>query len=372
MLDFVVIGAGVYGTATAWWLAQAGASVCVVDERGVATRASGGPGRRGVRANGRDVRELALMPRAYEMWPNLHERLGSRPFYERTGQLLLAESSLDLERSRARHWMQNKRSIATQFLSADAVRELEPGISKSIRGALYCPNDGVADHAATTHAFATAAQAAGVEFNLACRIASIETHHGRASAVVTSGGDRIAAKRGIYVLTNSSVSALLKPWIELPVWNECLQVLISAPLDTPPFRYLTGHLSRVVSLKTQGEDSVMISGGWHGRWDENVAQGFAVDEAIADNVDEAIAVYPALRGMQVATADANHLESFCVDQIPIVDCVEGVDNLWYATGWCGHGWAIAPVVSELLAQWALERKPHALLRPFSRARFTQT
>ena len=71
MVDYLVIGAGVYGTATAWWLAKGGASVRVLDERDVATRASGGPGRRGVRANGRDVRELPLMRRAYEVWPNL-------------------------------------------------------------------------------------------------------------------------------------------------------------------------------------------------------------------------------------------------------------------------------------------------------------
>ena len=80
MAEFIVVGAGVYGAGIAWFLAQRGASVLVLDERDVATRASGGPGRRGVRANGRDVRELPLMERAYEVWPDLHQRLASSAY----------------------------------------------------------------------------------------------------------------------------------------------------------------------------------------------------------------------------------------------------------------------------------------------------
>ena len=65
MADFVIIGGGVYGVATAWHLARTGASVTVLERKTVASGASGGPGRRGVRANFRDRRELALMRAAY-------------------------------------------------------------------------------------------------------------------------------------------------------------------------------------------------------------------------------------------------------------------------------------------------------------------
>ena len=90
--DFIIIGAGVYGAATAWHLASHDTSVTVFEAGEIGSRASGGPGRRGVRANGRDVRELALMKRAYGIWPTLHERLEAPAFYEQCGHLLLAES----------------------------------------------------------------------------------------------------------------------------------------------------------------------------------------------------------------------------------------------------------------------------------------
>ncbi len=64
--DFVIVGGGIYGVATAWELARGGADVLVLEARDIASGASGGLGKRGVRANGRDIRELPLMRAAYD------------------------------------------------------------------------------------------------------------------------------------------------------------------------------------------------------------------------------------------------------------------------------------------------------------------
>ncbi len=311
MVDFLVVGAGVYGAATAWWLARGGATVRVLDERAIACRASGGPGRRGVRANGRDARELALMRRAYEDWPLLHEVLDAAPFYERTGHLLLAETESDVERLTAQAWLQRQHGIRSEVLDGSAARAQEPGLSRDVRAAVFCPDDGVAEHAATTRAYAAAAQRLGAEISVGVRVRAIEARGDRAIGVITSAGERIGAGHGVLVLTNSAVRGLVRPWQELPVWNVCLQVLISAPMAHRPFRCLTGHLSRTVSLKLQGEDRVMISGGWRARWDEAAEVGVSLPASVEGNVAEAVHVYPALAGMRIETVDAGHLESYC-------------------------------------------------------------
>jgi sarcosine oxidase, subunit beta len=367
--DFVIIGAGVYGAATAWHLARAGASVVVLDERDIATRASGGPGRRGVRANGRDLRELALMPEAYALWPSLAEELGAAEFYQRCGHLLLAETDIHASALQARAWMQRARGVATEFLSGDAAREREPGLSKAVRAALHCPDDGVADHSATTRAYARAAKSRGVEFRTFTKALSIDAANARARAVITTSGEEFVAGEAVLVLANSKVAALLSPWQTLPVWSECLQVLVSAPLEQVPFRHLTGHAGRTISLKTEGAERVMISGGWHGHWDPVTEDGVAIDSAIAGNLAEAIAVYPELEGLQIDLADASHLETFTPDAIPIIDQLQALPNVWFATGWCGHGWAIAPVVAEKLAAWVLHGSCAQELEPLRLARF---
>jgi sarcosine oxidase subunit beta len=368
LVDYVIIGAGVYGVATAWWLARGGASVRVLECGEVAGRASGGPGRRGVRANGRDVRELALMRVAYEIWPGLHQELGTAAFYERTGQLLLAETDRDCERARAQAWVQQQQGIDTEILDAGALREREPGLSPAVRLGLLCPLDGVADHGAVTRAYAAAAGRLGVAISTRTPVAAVEIGGGRAVAVRTAGGERIEARHGVFVLGNATVRDLLAPWLRLPVWNECLQVLISEPLDPVPLRHLTGHFGRTVALKPEGADRVMISGGWPGHWDAGAQAGSAIPGSVAGNMAEAAAVYPALSGVAVEVADANHLESFSVDGIPIIDTLPGIENLRYATGWCGHGWAIAPVVARELAQWASCGRRPALLQPFALSR----
>lgn len=64
--EIVIVDGGIYGIWTAWELAKRGKSVAVLESDSVASGASGGPGKRGIRANGRDPRELPLMAMAYD------------------------------------------------------------------------------------------------------------------------------------------------------------------------------------------------------------------------------------------------------------------------------------------------------------------
>ena len=106
-------------------------------------------------------------------------------------------------------------------------------------------------------------------------------------------------------------------------------------------------------LKREGHDRIMISGGWHGLWDPEANRGHTINAAIEGNVTEAIAIYPLLKDLRIEVSDANHLETFTPDKIPIIDRLRSVNNVWYATGWCGHGWAIAPVIAEDISKWMM-------------------
>ncbi len=160
-MDYVIVGGGIYGCATAWELARRGAEVVLLEAREIASGASGGPGKRGVRANGRDLRELPLMREAYRRWPTLHEELNATTGYEQLGHLQLIERDRDLAGASARAWMQNEQGIETRLVERDELQEMEPYLAETMTAALYCPQDGVADHTATTRAYAQAARRAG-------------------------------------------------------------------------------------------------------------------------------------------------------------------------------------------------------------------
>jgi sarcosine oxidase, subunit beta len=114
---------------------------------------------------------------------------------------------------------------------------------------------------------------------------------------------------------------------------------------------------------------VMISGGWHGRWDTQAGKGEIIPAQVAGNLAEAAAVYPGLASVRLAESDASRSESVCVDDIPIIDRLPGATNLIVGTGWSGHGFAISLAVAKLVADWATGSERPELLGPFAYDRF---
>lgn len=376
--DFVVIGGGVYGCGVAWELARRGARVVVLEARTVAAGASGGPGKRGVRACGRDPRELPLMRLAYDLWPTLADEIGVSTGYERTGLLHLYERQPDgldggWANAPARAWAQRQRGISTEVLDRDATHALEPEVCDAVSGALYCPNDGIADHTATTRGLAAAATRLGAEIREGTAAAGLRRVGDRVTAVVTAQDETIEVGEAALLLTNTHALGFVRDalGVTLPVWSMLPQVLLTEPLDPPPVAHLVGHERRTLAVKPLPGGQVMISGGWRGRWDSQTGQGEVIPAQVAGNLAEAAAVFPALASVRVAESDASRPESVCVDQIPIIDRLPGATNLLVGTGWSGHGFAISLAVAKLLADWATGSEQPALLRPFGYDRFLE-
>ena len=95
----------------------------------------------------------------------------------------------------ARQWLQQQHGIPTELLDRDGVLEMEPNVNANIVAALYCPNDGVADHTATTRGLAQAAMRAGAEVREQTRVTGLERDGNRITAVLTEQGERIGVNR---------------------------------------------------------------------------------------------------------------------------------------------------------------------------------
>ncbi|MEZ4415782.1 MAG: FAD-binding oxidoreductase [Gemmatimonadota bacterium] len=369
--QIVVVGGGIYGAATAWELARRGREVALLEGSTFASGASGGAGQRGVRANGRDLRELPLMRQAYTRWPHLEAELDAPTGYQRCGQLLLYERHHDIPAAQVRAAVQTGLGIPTSHLDAQAVHALEPGLAEGILGALHCPLDGVADHTATTLAYTWAAQREGAAAIEGARVTDVVLEGSRARAVQLEDGGRIEVGETLLLLANAGVAPLLEAvWgLVLPVWTVLPQAVFTEPVSPPPFRHLIGHAHRPLALKMTPAGEVMMSGGWRGRWNPERGAGETTPETVAGNVAQAVAVFPSLGGVRVASAWADRPETICIDGIPVIDRTPGTENVLFATGWTGHGWAIAPAVAPLLAEWAVSGTTPRALESFGLDRF---
>ena len=129
--DYVIVGGGIYGCTVAWELAKAGEDALLLEAKSIASGASGGLGERGVRASGRDLRELPLMRLAYDIWPDLHEQVAGVTGYRRLGHLLLIEREVDLAGAAAQVWMQNQQRHRISLAGCRAIaRAGAAGISE--------------------------------------------------------------------------------------------------------------------------------------------------------------------------------------------------------------------------------------------------
>ena len=373
--DYVIVGGGIYGCTVAWELAKAGEDALLLEAKSIASGASGGLGERGVRANGRDLRELPLMRLAYEIWPDLHEQIAGFTGYRRLGHLLLIEREVDLAGAAAQVWMQNQQGIESRLLDAGQLRQLEPLISENVIAAIYCPKDGVADHSATTRAMASAAHQSGARIIENAPVTGLTRRGGtvvRIRATINGEDTEIAVGKQVILLSNAHVAGFVLDnlGIDLPVWRMWPQVMALEASTPPPMTHLIGHAHRTLAIKPLPDGRVMVSGGWRGRWDESTGQGEPVAEQVEGNRLQAVAVYPALTNLAVDEVYTDRSEMISVDGIPIIDTLPGAQNMLVGVGWSGHGWAISPAVGRLMAQWVLSRERPEMLAAFRYGRFS--
>lgn len=374
MADYVIVGGGIYGCTVAWHLAKNGAEVHLLEAKTIASGASGGLGERGVRANGRDLRELPLMKMAYDQWTTLHDDIGGETGYRRLGHLLLIERDEDLKQAWAQVWMQNQQGIESALIDGDDLREMEPHLSENVKAAIWCPNDGVANHTQTTLSMSKAAESAGAIIQPNAPVSGMKHKNGVVSSITaTIDGEltEIPVGKQLIMLSNAHIAPFVTEHlgIRLPLWSMLPQVMALEPMEQMPMTHLIGHASRTLAIKPLPDNRVMISGGWHGEWDQLKGRGITIPEQVEGNRQEAIAVYPSLYDVPVDEAFADRTEMVAIDHIPIIDYLPNATNMLIGVGWSGHGWAISPAVGKLMAEWALSGNHPELLKPFSYKRF---
>jgi sarcosine oxidase subunit beta len=152
--------------------------------------------------------------------------------------------------------------------------------------------------------------------------------------------------------------------IQVPIALFVPQMTATVPLPRVLGVVLLGF-SRKLSMKQMRSGAVLVGGGKRG-WGDLVtrARGPAEENMRLGAVD-AVEVLPVL-GAAETTRSWVGLEGLTADEMPIIDCVDGVH---VAAGFCGHGFAIGPVVGQLLAERLLDGRPSLGLSAFRLDRF---
>lgn len=376
--EIVIIGGGIYGTSLAYQLARAGRTVTLLEAGELAGGTSGGPGERGVRANGRDLRELPVCAIAQKLWGEYQDNFEHGVGFRRIGGLQVYDVSYGhrehevLGRMAAIAAVQSKLGTPSAVLTRDEALAREPELAPGIVGAIYCPGDGVGDHTFATQQFAKEAAKAGAIIRTGAKVVEIVHVRGVATAVKLESGETVPVGDRLVVVANAGAEELLKPILkphELgPVWHLMPQMhFVSNPLNRT-VNHLLSHAHRRLAVKQLPDGVLMLSGGAHvahtpeGLWKGSLS-------AMTQNVTDAILTLPFIDNSSFLRVDASRVETVTVDAIPLIGQAEGLSNTIYGYAWSGHGFAISLGFTKLFTDWILSGVMPEALEPFSPARF---
>ncbi|TJV46332.1 MAG: FAD-binding oxidoreductase, partial [Mesorhizobium sp.] len=185
--DVVVIGGGVVGVFTAYYLARRGISVALLEKGRVAAEQSS-RNWGWCRQQNRDARELPMATKSLDLWEKVAQETGENTGFRRCGLLYLSQDENEL--AGWAKWRDFARTVGvtTHVLSAQEATERGKATGRKWKGGVFSPTDGTADPSKAVPVAARGIMAAGGTVHQNCAARGLELSAGRVSGVVTEAG----------------------------------------------------------------------------------------------------------------------------------------------------------------------------------------
>ncbi len=367
--NVIVIGAGVIGLAIGWRLAQAGAAVTLLDKGTAgsgASRAAAGMLAACAEAEPGERDLLALGRASQALWPafaaELEHAAGCTIGLRREGTIIAALT--DDDRANLQHHLVFLRSLdlPVAWMPAAEVRQREPHLASSLRGALWSPEDHQVDNRRLAAALRTAACKAGATLHEGVAVERIAHGNGHIEGVVVEGtlrrADVVVLAAGAWS-REIAIDGLVPRLPVRPVKGQMLA------LRMDPAAPLLRHVLRVPG-------AYLVP-----RYDGRLIIGATVEEK---GFDQSVTAGGMLSLLQAAWRALPAIEELPLDETwvgfrpgsrddqPILG-PGPVEGLVYATGHARNGILLTPVTARAISELVLHGTTDPLIRPLRAGRF---
>lgn len=343
-----IIGGGIYGLTTAYYLCRAGCDVLVVERKALAMEASrSNAGSLGVQNKAHRMLSHALQ--AVERWKNLSEELGMDIGYERIGGFKVGHTEADVTALEAQVPVQRKAGVPLEFMPGTTLRKDLPHLSEAVLAGTYCPLDGLCNPLLANHAFAQAIKRLGGRFLTYAPVENVIRKDGAILLETPKG--TIAAGKVVNTAGAWAGAVSEMMGVPIPVTWVVNTVSITDPGPTV-LPHLFTHVRGNLTVK-QHDGRILIGGAWRGDGQPFDGQPVPNLANLKGNLAWACQTVPAIKRFRLLRSwvgfQANSPDRlFMMGEIPPYD-----GRVYVMTGGSG-GYTLAPIIGELMATWILK------------------
>lgn len=379
----IVVGAGINGASTAFWLAEHGVDVTLLEQ---GHPASGPTGSSSALTHAFYLeRELSLLSdRGIQIMREMEEITGGPSDYRQIGMLwVVGEGSAPAWRDAVTRMRGDGINIET--LDVEGLRRMAPTFDLAdVALGVWEPEGGYADPVTTTNSMAQGVRRNGGRLRPSARVSELLTGTDKVMGVRLDTGEDLHADV-VVLATGPWTRGLVAPLgFDLPLTVERHEMAV---LDTPgrardimPWSWCDDIYDNYA--RPEGEDIVLAgtwAGGGTGIRDESAERGKELDspdDPFKRSVDagesaDIIATFekriPGIAEINIRKGYAD-LYDMSPDDLPLIGGLPGIDGVVVIAGSSGHGFKTGPAVGEAVADLIINGG-NDLLNPFDPARF---
>lgn len=381
--DVVVIGGGVIGCATAYYLAGRGQRVVLVEAHELASGASRACDGFIILQSKQPGLHLELALESRREYERLRRDYGDALELRTDGGYIVVETPAQWEVMEELVSRQLSGGLKVELLGRDQALRSQPALSRHVTGATYCALDAQVNPMQVCFTLARAAVDRGATVQEHTRVTGFQVAGGALRAVLTDRGP--IATGAAVVAAGVETPTLLGPLgVEAPIRPRRGQIVVSERVP----RLLAGVMLCARYLTAKYRPELLPDDGAP----ERLGVGLALEQTEAGNilisstrefvgfdrrttlegitaiVRHALRLVPALEHVAIIRTFAG-LRPYTPDGLPLLGPLPGISGLWVASGHEGDGIALAPITGRLMAALITGERPGVDLTPLAVDRF---
>ena len=367
--DVVIIGAGVHGLSTAYYLAKQGVTNVAVIDKGYVGGGASGRNTAIIRANYLTKEAVPFFRESLRLYENLAGELNFNLLFDQSGRLDIGHTDSAVFSLRMRTGVNRLLGVDSQMIGPSEIKKLIPAIDLRqgkhlpILAALYQSSAGVIRHDAVVWGYGRGADRLGVEIHPFTEVTGIVIENSRVAGVEV-GGRVVRADIVLSATAGWSSNIARMASLTLPLVTHPLQAFVTEPLKPFIDRSVSSADLHVYVYQTdRGE--VVVGGGADRYSSYSQRSTLHTLEELAANTLE---LFPFLRGVNVMRQWAG-LCDMSPDYAPILGEVDGLPGFMLSCGWGTWGFKAGPIGGFTMAELIATGKTPDLIKPFNLRRF---